>query len=90
MFLYVCMCVYMCMHCVCGFVCVQSYRPVRSMRTEQVLQLGSIITELGERELQALDLSDLGLVAHLGSLGDWSPKKVREGAQPLDALGSIT
>ncbi|XP_076144128.1 stereocilin [Alosa pseudoharengus] len=55
----------------------QSYRPVRVMRPEQVLQLGSIITELGERELQALDLSDLGLVAHLGSLQDWSPKKMR-------------
>ncbi|XP_063044355.1 stereocilin [Engraulis encrasicolus] len=55
----------------------QSYRPVRSMRPEQVLHLGSIVTELGERELQALELSDLGLVAHLGSLDAWSSKKMR-------------
>ncbi|KAK7913054.1 hypothetical protein WMY93_013265 [Mugilogobius chulae] len=55
----------------------KSFSPVRMLRSEQVLSLGSIVTEMGERELQDTDLSDLGVLAHLGTLTEWSNKKMR-------------
>ncbi|XP_062327767.1 stereocilin [Osmerus eperlanus] len=55
----------------------QGYGPVRGLRPEQVLELGCLVTELGERELQEVNISDPGLLAHLGALTDWSTKKVR-------------
>ncbi|XP_024275150.2 stereocilin-like [Oncorhynchus tshawytscha] len=55
----------------------QSYSPVRGLRPEQVLGLGCLVTELGERELQDINLTDLGVLAYLGALTDWSPKKMR-------------
>ncbi|KAJ7986178.1 hypothetical protein DPEC_G00348080 [Dallia pectoralis] len=54
-----------------------AYRPVRSLSPEQVLALGCVVTELGERELQDINLTDLGVLAHLGTLTEWSPKKMR-------------
>ncbi|XP_051569611.1 stereocilin-like [Myxocyprinus asiaticus] len=53
------------------------YKPVRLLKPEQVLELGCIVTEMGERELQAVNLSNLAVVAHLGSLNGWSTKKMR-------------
>ncbi|XP_047437005.1 stereocilin [Mugil cephalus] len=55
----------------------QSFSPVREMRADQVLALGSVVTAMGERELQDADLTDLGVLAHLGTMTDWSPKKMR-------------
>ncbi|CDQ61932.1 unnamed protein product [Oncorhynchus mykiss] len=55
----------------------QAYSPVRGLRPEQVLGLGCLVTELGERELQDINLTDLGVLAYLGALTDWSPKKMR-------------
>ncbi|XP_023251500.1 stereocilin-like [Seriola lalandi dorsalis] len=55
----------------------QSFSPVRELRAEQVLALGSVVTEMGERELQDANLTDLGVLAHLGTLTGWSPKKMR-------------
>ncbi|XP_035507945.1 stereocilin-like [Morone saxatilis] len=55
----------------------QSFSPVRELRADQVLALGSVVTEMGERELYDTNLTDLGVLAHLGMLTDWSPKKMR-------------
>uniref|UniRef100_A0A3Q1H4A1 Stereocilin LRR domain-containing protein n=1 Tax=Anabas testudineus TaxID=64144 RepID=A0A3Q1H4A1_ANATE len=55
----------------------QSFSPVRELRPDQVLALGSVVTEMGERELQDTNLTDLGVLVHLGTLRDWSPKKMR-------------
>ncbi|XP_067342851.1 stereocilin [Channa argus] len=55
----------------------QSFSPVRELRADRVLALGSVVTEMGERELQEADFSDLGVLAHLGTLTAWSPKKMR-------------
>lgn len=49
---------------------------MRELRGDQVLALGSVVTEMGERELQDTNLTDVGVLAHLGTLTDWSPKKV--------------
>ncbi|XP_053539341.1 stereocilin [Ictalurus punctatus] len=57
------------------------YKPVRALRPAQVLELGCIITEMSERELQAVNLSDLGVVAHLGSFKAWNPRKRRAALQ---------
>ncbi|KAI2662930.1 Stereocilin [Labeo rohita] len=35
------------------------------------------LTEMGERELQAINFSNLAVVAHLGDLDGWSAKKMR-------------
>lgn len=42
-----------------------------------MLELGCLFTELGESELQEVNISDPGLLAHLGALTDWSTKKVK-------------
>lgn len=49
---------------------------MKQLKPEQVLELGCIVTEMGERELQAVNLSSLAVVAHLGDLNGWSTKKV--------------
>ncbi|XP_056135330.1 stereocilin [Lampris incognitus] len=54
-----------------------AYSPVRALKPEQVLALGSVVTELGERELQDVNLTNLGVLAHIGTLKDWSHKKMR-------------
>ncbi|XP_058855169.1 stereocilin-like [Acipenser ruthenus] len=55
----------------------QIYGPIKTMRAEQILQLGCIVTQLSERELQELDLSNLGILAYLGGMEEWSPKQMR-------------
>lgn len=56
---------------------IQSFSPVRELRADQVLSLGSLVTEMGERELHdTTSLTNLGVLAHLGTLTDWSSKKV--------------
>ncbi|XP_072237407.1 stereocilin [Leuresthes tenuis] len=55
----------------------QSLSPVRELREDQVLELGSVVTEMGDRELQDTNLTDVGVLAHLGTLTDWSPRKMR-------------
>ncbi|KAL1007308.1 hypothetical protein UPYG_G00084780 [Umbra pygmaea] len=55
----------------------QAYSPVRGLRPEQVLGLGCVLTELREKELQDANLTDLAILAQLGALNDWSPKKMR-------------
>ncbi|TSL68171.1 Stereocilin [Bagarius yarrelli] len=53
------------------------YKPVRTLKPAQVLELGCIITEMSERELQTVNLSDLGVVAHLGSCKMWNQRKMK-------------
>nr|XP_046241689.1 stereocilin [Scatophagus argus] len=55
----------------------QSFSPVRELKADQVLALGSLVTEMGERELHDVSLTDLSVLAHLGTLTGWSPKKMR-------------
>ncbi|TNN87433.1 Stereocilin [Liparis tanakae] len=55
----------------------KSFSPVRELRADQLLALGAVVTEMGERDLQDAGLTDLGVLAHLGTLTDWSPKKMR-------------
>ncbi|TRY92454.1 hypothetical protein DNTS_028161, partial [Danionella cerebrum] len=53
------------------------YKPIKQIKPEQVLELGCIVTEMGDRELQVINLSNLGVIAHLGNLDGWNPKKMR-------------
>ncbi|XP_065150525.1 stereocilin [Paramisgurnus dabryanus] len=53
------------------------YKPVKLLKPEQVLELGCIVTEMGEKELQAVDLSNLAVIAQVGSLNGWNTKKMR-------------
>ncbi|MED6240942.1 hypothetical protein ATANTOWER_010954, partial [Ataeniobius toweri] len=55
----------------------QSFSPVRELRADQVLALGSVVTEMGDRELQETNLTDLGVLAHLGTLTNWTRQKMR-------------
>ncbi|XP_076880978.1 stereocilin [Brachyhypopomus gauderio] len=57
------------------------YKPVKTLRPEQLLELGCIVTEMGERELQAANMSNLAVVAHLGSFNEWKSKKMRAALQ---------
>lgn len=59
-----------------GLGSIQFFSPVKELRADQVLALGSVVTEMGERELQDVNLTNMGVLAHLGTLTDWSPKKV--------------
>uniref|UniRef100_A0A3B3UKX1 Stereocilin-like n=1 Tax=Poecilia latipinna TaxID=48699 RepID=A0A3B3UKX1_9TELE len=56
---------------------VKLRQPVRELRADQVLALGSLLTEMGDRELQDTSLTDLGVLVHLGSLTNWTPRKMR-------------
>lgn len=62
--------------CSACFFGIQSFSPVRELRADQVLSLGSLVTEMADRELQATALTDPGVLTHLGTLTHWSPKKV--------------
>ncbi|XP_023669689.1 stereocilin isoform X3 [Paramormyrops kingsleyae] len=55
----------------------QSYGPAKSLTREQILELGCLVMEMSERELQDANLADLGTVTHLGAWRGWTPKKVR-------------
>uniref|UniRef100_A0A3B3T1I3 Stereocilin n=1 Tax=Paramormyrops kingsleyae TaxID=1676925 RepID=A0A3B3T1I3_9TELE len=54
-----------------------SYGPAKSLTREQILELGCLVMEMSERELQDANLADLGTVTHLGAWRGWTPKKVR-------------
>lgn len=54
----------------------QAFGPVRQLRADQLLTLGSLVTEMSERELQDIDFTNPAVLAHLGTLTDWSFKKV--------------
>lgn len=75
---------------VASFLNLQFLSPVKEMRADEVLALGSVLTEMGERELQDVDLTDLGVLAHLGTLTDWSPKKVNFCISPKDRSSAWT
>uniref|UniRef100_A0AAZ1Y063 Stereocilin LRR domain-containing protein n=1 Tax=Oreochromis aureus TaxID=47969 RepID=A0AAZ1Y063_OREAU len=55
----------------------QLLSPVRELSEDQVLELGSLVTAMREKDLQDTNLSNPGVLAHLGTLTDWSPKKMR-------------
>ncbi|XP_024858230.1 stereocilin isoform X2 [Kryptolebias marmoratus] len=55
----------------------QSLGPVRELRADQVLALGSVLTEMGDKELQDANLTHPGVLAHLGTLTGWTPQKMR-------------
>ncbi|CAF99546.1 unnamed protein product [Tetraodon nigroviridis] len=55
----------------------QAFGPVRQLRADQLLTLGSLVTEMSERELQDIDFTNPAVLAHLGTLTDWSFKKMR-------------
>lgn len=55
---------------------IQSFSPLRELKADQVLALGSVVTEMGDRELHDTNFTDLAVLAHLGTLTDWRPKKV--------------
>lgn len=58
------------------FRALQAFSPVSELRTEEILALGSLVTEMTVRELHDTSLSDLAVLAHLGTLSSWHPKKV--------------
>ncbi|XP_061669972.1 stereocilin-like [Syngnathoides biaculeatus] len=47
------------------------------LRTDEVLALGSLVTEMTVRELNDASLNDPAVLAHLGTLSPWSTKKMR-------------
>ncbi|KAM9826765.1 stereocilin [Syngnathus typhle] len=55
----------------------QAFSPVSELRTEQVLALGSLVTEMTVRELYDTSLTDLAVLAHLGTLSSWRTNKMR-------------
>lgn len=50
---------------------------MRQLRADQLLSLGSLVTEMSERELHDISSTNPAVLAHLGTLTDWSLKKVR-------------
>lgn len=61
----------------------QSFSPVKELRADQVLTLGSLLTEMGSRELQDTNLTHPGVLAHLGTLTGWTPQKVDSDSENL-------
>ncbi|XP_077374409.1 stereocilin isoform X2 [Festucalex cinctus] len=55
----------------------QTFNPVSELRTDEVLALGSLVTEMTVRELHGTSLTDLAVLAHLGTLSPWRAKKMR-------------
>ncbi|XP_067829331.1 stereocilin-like [Heptranchias perlo] len=55
------------------------YGPVKSMKPWQVLQLGRAVTQLNDRDLQDLDLADLGILSFLGEMDGWNRKQRKAG-----------
>ncbi|XP_039088804.1 stereocilin isoform X2 [Hyaena hyaena] len=55
----------------------QLWGPPRGFRPEQILQLGRLLTGLGERELQELILVDWGVLSTLGQIDGWSSIQLR-------------
>lgn len=71
---------------VCRF---QALGPVRHLRADQLLSLGSLVTEMSERELNDVGSTDPAVLAHLGTLTGWSPKKVRHPADERQPAGVV-
>uniref|UniRef100_A0A3P8ZWY8 Stereocilin LRR domain-containing protein n=1 Tax=Esox lucius TaxID=8010 RepID=A0A3P8ZWY8_ESOLU len=67
----------------------QAYRPVRGLRPEQVLGLGCVVTELGERELQDTNLTDLGVLANLGAQTEWNRRRSLFLVYYMASLGNL-
>ncbi|XP_051898350.1 stereocilin-like [Pristis pectinata] len=55
------------------------YGPIRSMKRWQVLRLGRAASQLSDRDLQSLDLLDLGILSFLGEIDEWSVKQRKAG-----------
>ncbi|XP_067871305.1 stereocilin [Heterodontus francisci] len=74
------------------------YGSVKSMKPWQVLQLGRAATQLSDRDLQDLDLSDLGILSFLGQIGEWNKKQrkaglgsfLRRSGRPVSGLEATT
>ena len=61
--------------------------PARELSAEQLLLLGAVVTEMGERELQEAELAQPGVLEQLGALGAWSPQKVAGGTGTGPGVG---
>ncbi|TNM91167.1 hypothetical protein fugu_003456 [Takifugu bimaculatus] len=61
--------------CSCGYS--RTFGPVRQLRADQLLSLGSLVTEMSERELHDISSTNPAVLAHLGTLTDWSLRKMR-------------
>ncbi|XP_078388347.1 stereocilin [Cetorhinus maximus] len=76
----------------------QLYGSVKSMKPWQVLQLGRTATQLSDRDLQDLDVSDLGILSFLGEVGEWNKKQrkaafgsfLQRSGQPVSELKAAT
>nr|XP_014340349.1 PREDICTED: stereocilin [Latimeria chalumnae] len=75
----------------------QVFGPLKKMRPEEILQLGRLVTQLSEKELQEIDVTQLGVVTFLGEKEGWSNKQMkalfssflRRRAQSLPELGVL-
>lgn len=54
----------------------QAFSPARQLRADQLLSLGALVTQMSERELHDISSTNPAVLAHLGTLTDWSLKKV--------------
>ncbi|XP_078056046.1 stereocilin-like [Mustelus asterias] len=76
----------------------QLYGSVRSMKPWQILQLGRAVTQLSDRDFQDVDVSDLGVLSFLGSMGEWTKKQrkvafgsfLQQSGQPVPRLEATT
>lgn len=58
---------------------------MRQLRADQLLSLGALVTEMSEQELHHISSTNPAVLAHLGTLTDWSLKKVQfQSPQPAD------
>eukprot|EP00062_Callorhinchus_milii_P002566 gi/632939193/ref/XP_007908121.1/ PREDICTED: stereocilin [Callorhinchus milii] len=53
----------------------QVYGPVKTMEPWHILALGRAVTQLSDKDLQDLDLSDLGILSFLGEMEEWNTKQ---------------
>ncbi|XP_029430365.1 stereocilin [Rhinatrema bivittatum] len=53
------------------------FGPVKTMNIVQILQLGHLVSQLSEKELQELHFLDWGVISTLGSMEEWTPKQMR-------------
>ncbi|XP_067827229.1 stereocilin-like [Heptranchias perlo] len=76
----------------------QIYRPLSAMPPKVIEQLGRIATQFTEKDLTRLDLLDLGAVAALGKIAEWTSKKLtilfttflRVNRRRVDELDSVS
>uniref|UniRef100_A0A4W3HQF2 Stereocilin LRR domain-containing protein n=1 Tax=Callorhinchus milii TaxID=7868 RepID=A0A4W3HQF2_CALMI len=60
----------------------QVYGPVKTMEPWHILALGRAVTQLSDKDLQDLDLSDLGILSFLGEMEEWNTKQTLENTCP--------